>query len=105
MNDYLDLGFHTPKRTWSETVKIVRERAQNSCERCRKPEGLCIKVNNRWRTMRLQVYRLDHNPQHNDLSNLVLLCPLCALTFETQEQREREAREQRLRDAQLSFDF
>lgn len=105
MIDYLDQGFDTPKRTWPETVKLVRERAQNCCERCKKPEGLCIKYNNKWQTMRLNCYHLDYNPNNNDLSNLVLLCPICALTFKAQAQRAREAREQRLKDAQLTLDF
>lgn len=103
--EHPDTSISTPKRAWPETVKTVRERAENCCERCKKPEGLCIKVNNKWRTMRLNVYHLDHNPRNDDLANLVLLCPLCALTFEAQEQREREEREKRLRNAQLKLDF
>lgn len=55
--------------------------------------------------MQLNCYHLDYNPNNNDLSNLVLLCPICALKFEAQAQRAREAREQRLKDAQLTLDF
>lgn len=95
----------TPKRAWSETVKIVRERAENCCEQCHKPEGLCIKINNRWQTIHLQIYHIDGDTRNDDLNNLRYLCPICAKTYDAKAQREREAREQRLRDAQLTFDF
>lgn len=103
--NHTDTTIPTPKRAWPETVKLVRSRALNACERCKKPEGLCIKIYGRWRTIHLDVYHLDHNPQNDDLANLVLLCQDCALPLKAAVQREREARKQRLQDAQLSLDF
>lgn len=55
--------------------------------------------------MQLSCFHLDHNINNNELSNLVLLCPICAHTFVEQAQRAREAREQRLKEAQLTLDF
>lgn len=55
--------------------------------------------------MRLNVYHLDHNPRNDNLSNLVLLCPLCAQDYDAEEQRRNEARQRKSEKAQLSFNF
>jgi 5-methylcytosine-specific restriction endonuclease McrA len=52
---------------WKEITRIVRNRDGNMCQDC----GRRI-----W-GKDSHVHHIDHNPQNNELNNLILLCPDC----------------------------
>lgn len=100
-------------QNWREIRAAILERAQRRCERCGVPDRVYrIRGTNDWTynagqaetwamdgervsMIVLTIAHLDHQPEHNEPSNLAALCQRCHLAYDAAHHRRSAYRTRR----------
>lgn len=102
---------HLYPKNWKEIRIKILERAAYCCEFCGVPDHTWVKsksITNPDKEIfvRLTIAHLDHDPTHNDFSNLRALCQLCHNRYDAKHRAENRSHTAALkRDKSEWFDF